>query len=100
MNTICSFRLCSLSDKELRKQIDKIVDKMYRTNRIPSRRIPANPNEDFDLLIGELLIRFKNQSEKELHKLQEENYRLKRIAKAWHELFNALYIKEHQEQLQ
>lgn len=59
MNGIVQFRLCSLSDKELLEKVDKLTDKMYAEGVIPSRHIPARPNDDYDLLIGELLVRFK-----------------------------------------
>lgn len=64
MNAIASFRLCTLTDKELIQAIDKHVDSMYqRGGEIPRRHIPARPNEDFDLLIGELLYRFSEVSD-------------------------------------
>ena len=59
MNTIATFRLCELTDKELSEKIDKHVDDMYKNREIPARHIPARPNDDFDLLVGELLLRFK-----------------------------------------
>ena len=59
MNKICNFRLCKLSDEELIKKIDSQVDKIYKDGKIPARHIPAKPDEDFDLLIGELLLRYK-----------------------------------------
>ena len=58
MNKIVQFRLCKLSDEELVKRVDKAVDKIYQTGKIPTRNIPARPNEDFDLLVGELIVRF------------------------------------------
>jgi hypothetical protein len=58
MNKIVGFGLCKLSDKELMEKVDKHVDDIYRTGRIPSRHIPARPDEDFDLLIGELIMRY------------------------------------------
>lgn len=58
MNTIASFRLCKLSNKELAKRVDAHCDNMYEYGRIPLRNVPARPDEDFDLLIGELLCRF------------------------------------------
>lgn len=65
MNTIATFRKCTLSDKELADKVDKLVDKMYSPDsdhRVPMRSIPAKPNDDFDLLIGELIIRFLEKS--------------------------------------
>src|SRR5687768_17216946 len=59
MNTIATFRKCTLSNEELLKAVDTLTDKMYTTREIPSRCIPARPNEDYDLLVGELILRFK-----------------------------------------
>lgn len=61
MNAIVGFKLCTLSDEDLIEAVDKATDKMYsEPYRVPCRSIPAKPNEDYDLLIGELLVRFKN----------------------------------------
>lgn len=54
MNAIISFNLCTLSDKELLEKVDKLTDEMYKNNKIPNRHVPARPNEDYDLLVGEL----------------------------------------------
>lgn len=62
MNNISGFRLCNLSNDELIKRVDNHCDNMYKTGEIPDRHIPAKPEEDFDLLLGELLIRFKELS--------------------------------------
>jgi len=61
MNAIVSFRLCTLSDEELISKINSKTDQMYEGGKIPSRNIPARPDDDYDLLIGELLIRFKEK---------------------------------------
>mgnify|MGYP007077559471 CR=1 FL=1 len=64
MNTIAKFRKCTLTDEELISKIDRLTDKMYSPPlRVPHRHIPAKPDEDYDLLIGELLLRFKNQKQ-------------------------------------
>ena len=55
MNAICSFRLCKLTDQELLEKIDKQTDEMFKRNKIP-----AQPDNDFDLLIGELILRYKD----------------------------------------
>lgn len=60
MNAICSFRKCTLSDDELIKKVDEATDSIYKHGKIPTRHIPAQPNSDFDLLIGELLLRFND----------------------------------------
>jgi hypothetical protein len=58
MNAICQFRLCTLSNAELLEKIEKITDEMYESGQVPYQHIPAQPNNDYDLLIGELLLRF------------------------------------------
>jgi hypothetical protein len=60
MNKIVMFRLCTLTDKELFDKVDAMTDEMYENQKIPVRHIPARPNEDYDLLVGELLARFRN----------------------------------------
>lgn len=65
MNSIASFGLCTLSDEELLQKVDATCDNMYRTGNIPPRHVPARPDSDFDLLVGELLLRFKKLTEKE-----------------------------------
>lgn len=40
--------------------VDKAIDNMYKSGKTPTRNIPARPNEDFDLIAGELLIRFSD----------------------------------------
>lgn len=58
MNALVSFRLCNLSDEALVSKVDQLTDQMYTTGKIPSRHIPARPNDDYDLLVGELVKRF------------------------------------------
>lgn len=65
MNALASFRKCTLTDEELLQAVDNGCDEMYRTGKIPTRHIPSRPNEDFDLLLGELLIRFDERLKKE-----------------------------------
>lgn len=62
MNAIVNFELCTLSDKELLDKVDSITDKMYTDLKIPTRQIPARPNDDYDLLVGELVRRYCRQS--------------------------------------
>ncbi len=64
MNQIVSFRLCKLSTPQRLDKIDEKVDQMYQNNKIPPRHIPAHPDVDFDLLIGECLVQFKETLEK------------------------------------
>ena len=61
MNGIVSFRLCKLSDEELLKKVDEGTDNIFKTGVIPSCHIPARPDSDYDLLVGELLLRFKER---------------------------------------
>lgn len=61
MNAITSFRLCKLSDEELLKKVDEGTDNIYKEGKIPSRHIPARPESDYDLLVGELILRFKER---------------------------------------
>jgi len=82
MNSIVSFRLCTLSDIELIKKVDKHVDNIYTTGKIPSRNIPARPEEDFDLLVGELLLRYKKIIEKPTPKNTCDN-----CVYCWHKYF-------------
>jgi len=35
-----------------------MTDEMYKTGKIHYGQIPARPNEDYDLLVGELVKRF------------------------------------------
>ena len=78
MNTIASFKLCTLTDEELLEKVDKKTDEIYKSCemnrekpnliRLPnvlSRHIPARPNDDYDLLVGELLMRFQERLNKE-----------------------------------
>lgn len=55
---LVQFRLCTLDDKELMLKVATTLANMYSTGDIPSRNIPARPNADFDLLIGELIFRY------------------------------------------
>ena len=61
MNAIVGFELCTLSDEELAVKVDNLTDKMYEEQKIPSRSIPARPNDDYDLLVGELCRRTLNK---------------------------------------
>ena len=54
------FRKCTLTDRELIEKVDKITDEIYKSasKRVPPMSIPARPDHDYDLLIGELILRF------------------------------------------
>ncbi len=58
MNSISGFRKCKLTNKELLEKVDLMTDEIYKSGKIPPMHIPARPDGDFDLLVGELLIRF------------------------------------------
>lgn len=66
MNGIVSFGLCTLTDKELLDKVDDMTDRLYSDDkdRILSRHVPARPNDDYDLLVGELCKRFYNLTNK------------------------------------
>jgi hypothetical protein len=55
---LVQFRLCKLDDKELMEKLAKWLTDIYENKRIPSRQIPARPDDDFDLLLAELIVRF------------------------------------------
>lgn len=62
MNAITSFRLCKLTDEELIQKVDQLTDEMFQNQIVPTRHIPARPNQDYDLLVGELLLRFQEKT--------------------------------------
>jgi len=64
MNSLINYRYCTLSDEELLKRVDEQTDNMFRTQKVPTRNIPARFDEDYDLLIGELIMRFNELIEK------------------------------------
>lgn len=58
---IVGFRLCTLTDTELAHAISEHMKHMYRQGgsfQAPPRHVPARPDEDFDLLVGEMIVRF------------------------------------------
>lgn len=60
---IVNFRLCTLTDDELTKAVADHICEMYKMPfKLPPRSIPAKPNKDFDLLLGELIVRFIEKS--------------------------------------
>lgn len=63
MNAIASFRLTTLSNEELIKKVDSLTDKMFKEQEVPTRHIPALPNDDYDLLIGELILRLRESQQ-------------------------------------
>lgn len=50
-----------LTDDELLRAVDKATDEMFKHRQIPPMNIPARPNEDYDLLIGELILRYQEK---------------------------------------
>lgn len=61
MNALVNFNLYKLSDLELLEKVDSLTDIMFKEQKVPTRHIPARPNEDYDLLVGELIKRFYNK---------------------------------------
>jgi hypothetical protein len=61
MNAITNFRLTTITDEELLSKVDTLTDEMYKSGKIPTRHIPARPNDDYDLLVGELIKRFQEK---------------------------------------
>lgn len=65
MNAIVSFRKCTLSDDELLEKVDQVTDILFdykhkhERERVLSRHVPARPNSDYDLIVGELIVRHK-----------------------------------------
>lgn len=79
MNGVATFRKCSLSNDELIKRADGMIDSLYNENadrhKILSRHIPARPDEDFDLVLGEVLLRLRDAgSVKKLQDLMDWNH--------------------------
>ena len=61
---LIQFRKCTLTDKPLAESVAAGLTKMYQEPvSVPSRNIPARPDEDFDLLVGELVVRFLEKTE-------------------------------------
>lgn len=71
MNGVATFRLCTLSNEDLIKKADEMTDKMYQNNEIPVQHIPARPDQDYDLIIGELIFRFQENIKNEVCKCGE-----------------------------
>lgn len=71
MNAICSFRLCKLTDIELIEKFDRLTDQMYKDHVVPTRHIPAQPDNDYDLLAGELILRYADVINREKQLLKE-----------------------------
>jgi hypothetical protein len=61
MNAIASFRLCKLSTEDLIDKIDSQTDNIFKDYKVPTRHIPARPDQDYDLLIGELILRVRDK---------------------------------------
>lgn len=61
---LIQFRKCTLTDKPLAEAVAAGLNKMYSEPvAVPSRHIPARPDEDFDLLVGEIVVRFLEKTE-------------------------------------
>lgn len=56
---LIQFRKCTLTDALLAEAVAAALNKMYSDPvAVPTRSIPARPDEDFDLLVGEMTVRF------------------------------------------
>lgn len=68
MDRVVSFRKCTLTNQQLLNKVDEMTNGLYdvkhksERDRILTRHIPAKPNSDYDLLIGELVLRFKEMN--------------------------------------
>jgi len=61
---LVQFRECSLADRPLAEAVAAGLTKMYEEPvTVPSRHIPARPDEDFDLLVGEMVLRYLEKTE-------------------------------------
>lgn len=49
---------CTLTDLELVEKIEEKVHTMCVTRKVPTMSIPANLDEDLDLLVTELAVRY------------------------------------------
>jgi len=58
MRVTVQFRKCTLKDQELIEKIDGMTDQIFIKKEVPLRYFPGKPNEDYDLLVGELIMRF------------------------------------------
>ncbi len=60
---IIQFRKCSLTDEQLAEAAAAWLARIYTPPiQVPTRHIPARPDEDFDLIIGELIYRFHSRT--------------------------------------
>ena len=55
---LVQFRFCTLDNKALAELVAEKLNQMYENGRVPFRNIPARPDEDFDLVLAELIVRF------------------------------------------
>ena len=54
-----SLRPCTLTDDQLTDKIDAIVESMVTKGEFPCVHVYADPNTEFDLMVDELILRFK-----------------------------------------
>ena len=54
-------RWCTLTDEELIDNVQRHLKYICKERKVPTMHIPAQPNEDFDLTLSELLFRFKER---------------------------------------
>ena len=61
---LVQFRKCTIADRDLAEAVVKGMNEMYTDPvSVPTRQIPARPNEDFDLITGELIVRYLEKTE-------------------------------------
>ena len=61
---LVQFRKCTLTDRGLAEAVAKGMNEMYTDPvSVPARQIPARPDEDFDLITGELIVRYLEKTE-------------------------------------
>lgn len=79
---LIQFRKCTLTDKPLAEAVAAGLVEMYKEPvSVPIRHIPARPDEDFDLLVGEIVVRFLEKLElpQEIETLKSENAKLREL---------------------
>ena len=63
---LIQFRKCTLTDKQLAEAAAAWLERIYTPPiQVPVRNVPARPDEDFDLVIGELIYRFSQLIEQQ-----------------------------------
>jgi len=77
---LVQFRKCTLTDQELAEKVADGLAKMYTPPvRVPDRPVPADPDNDFDLFVGELVYRFSKRVPIS-YLIKFDRYELKEVA--------------------